>query len=96
MGTRMNTTQLAAALGAAAGVSNTEASEMTKTLIELIGAELAAGGTVSLTGLGSFEVRDRAARNGRNPQTGESLVVPAHRAVVFRPASALRQQVNQD
>lgn len=91
----MNTTQLAAALADATGMNTARASEITKALLELVGSELATGGSVSLAGFGSFEVRDRAARTGRNPQTGASLVVPAHRAVVFRPAAALRVQVNQ-
>lgn len=91
----MNTTQLAAALADATGMNTAQASEFTKAWLDLIGAELTTGATVSLAGFGSFEVRDRAARTGRNPQTGASLVVPAHRAVVFRPAAALRRQVNR-
>lgn len=90
----MNSTQLAAALATRAGLDAATAAALTKTMVELIGAELATGAKVSLAGLGSFEVRDRAARTGRNPQTGAPLVVPAHRSVVFRPAAALRSQVN--
>lgn len=90
----MNSTQLAAALAAKAGLDAATAATLTKTMFELIGAELATGEKVSLAGFGSFEVRDRAARIGRNPQTGAPLEVPAHRSVVFRPAAALRIQVN--
>lgn len=90
----MNSTQLATALAAKAGLDAATAAALTKTMFELIGAELATGAKVSLAGFGSFEVRDRAARTGRNPQTGAPLVVPAHRSVVFRPATALRIQVN--
>ena len=91
----MNSTHLAAALDARTGIGAALASDITKVVFELIAAELAMGTKVSLSGFGSFEVRDRAARNGRNPQTGAPLVVPAHRSVAFRPAAALRGQVNK-
>lgn len=92
----MNSTQLAAALDARTGIGAAMASDITKVVFELIAVELATGGKVSLSGFGSFEGRDRAARAGRNPQTGAPLVVPAHRSVVFRPAGALRVQLNRD
>lgn len=92
----MNSTQLAAALDARTGIGAALASDITKAVLDLIAAELATGAKVSLSGFGSFEVRDRAARTGRNPQTGAPLVVPAHRSVVFRPAAALRGQVNKE
>ncbi|HML51957.1 MAG TPA: HU family DNA-binding protein [Propionicimonas sp.] len=90
----MTPTQLAAALDARTGIGGALAAEITKAVFDLIAAELAAGVKVSLSGFGSFEVRDRAARTGRNPQTGTQLVIPAHRSVVFRPAAALRERVN--
>lgn len=90
----MNSTQLAVALAAEIGIDGALASEVTKAVLDLIAEQLAGGAKVSLAGFGSFEARDRAARTGRNPQTGAPLVVPAHRSVIFRPAAALRARVN--
>ncbi|HAM45854.1 MAG TPA: DNA-binding protein [Propionibacteriaceae bacterium] len=90
----MNSTRLAAAVAAKTGLDPAVAADAARAVFDLIGTELAAGQKVNLAGFGSFEVRDRAARAGRNPQTGAPLVVPAHRAVIFRPSSALRVQVN--
>lgn len=55
---------------------------------------LAAGEKVQLIGFGTFEVRDRAEREGRNPQTGEKMVIPATKAPAFKAGKALKELVN--
>lgn len=74
-------------------VSKKDAKRVVDTVFEEIEAELADGGQVSIAGFGKFEVRDRAARTGRNPQTGEELEIPASKAPAFRPGKALRDSV---
>lgn len=55
-----------------------------------LSAALEAGHDVTLPGIGTFKIVERAARNGRNPQTGEAMVIPAKKAVSFKPAKALK------
>lgn len=74
-------------------VSKKDAKRVVDTVFEEIESELADGGQVSIAGFGKFEVRDRAARTGRNPQTGEELEIPASKAPAFRPGKALRDSV---
>ena len=55
---------------------------------------LKGGGKLALVGFGSFTVKERAARDGRNPQTGETIKIPARRVVSFKPGSELKGAVN--
>jgi DNA-binding protein HU-beta len=57
---------------------------------------LAEGDSVALPGFGTFEVRQRSQREGRNPQTGEAMTIPASKVAAFKPASALKKAVNGD
>jgi DNA-binding protein HU-beta len=61
----------------------------------LIAAELRRGAKVTITGFGSFEIRNRAAREGRNPRTGKTINIKASAAPAFRPGKALKQMVNR-
>lgn len=62
-------------------------------LVELIGAKLKKGEKVTITGFGTFLVRNRAARTGRNPQTGAPISIPAQKTPAFRAGSALKEAV---
>ena len=62
--------------------------------VEAISGALADGDKVTLPGFGTFEVRERNARTGRNPQTGETIQIAASKAPAFKPASALKTAVN--
>ncbi len=62
-------------------------------LFALIGESLKNGDTVSISGFGSFKVVNRAARKGRNPQTGQEIQIPASKAVKFTPGKALKESV---
>jgi DNA-binding protein HU-beta len=64
-------------------------------IFEAITAALGRGEKVQLVGFGSFEVRQRVARTGRNPRTGEEISIPAARVPVFRPAASLRGAVGR-
>ena len=62
-------------------------------LFDTIGAALKKGDDITITGFGSFKVVTRKARKGRNPRTGKELAIPAHKAVKFTPAKALKEQL---
>ncbi len=66
------------------------AKETVQTVLDAVQAELAKGNTVNLNGFGKFEVRDVAARTGRNPKTGEELQIEASKRVAFKASSALK------
>ncbi len=61
---------------------------------EIVAAELAAGGTVKLVGFGTFEVKEKPEREGRNPKTGETIQIPAKKAPRFKVGKALKDAVN--
>jgi DNA-binding protein HU-beta len=90
----MNKSQLAEAAADQAGLSK---SDMTKALDALLGSiqsALQSGDKVALTGFGTFEVRERAARTGRNPQTGQEMQVAASKAPAFKAGKSFKDSVN--
>lgn len=89
----MRKPELAAAIADQAGLSREKASEVITAFTDQISASVAKGQDVSLTGFGSFNIRKREARNGRNPRTGATIRIPASRAVSFRPGKALKDAV---
>ena len=66
-----------------------------KAFVEVVTEALAEGDKVQLVGFGTFEVRERAARTGKNPQTGEALEIPASKAPAFKAGKALKDAVNK-
>lgn len=68
--------------------------EMLNTLLDRIEESVADGETVSIVGFGSFVLRERAERTGRNPQTGEAIKIPARKAVGFKVGKGFRDRVN--
>ena len=75
------------------GISKEAAGQAQKAVIEAISSTLEKGDSVSLIGFGSFKVIDRAAREGRNPSTGEKMQIPASKAVKFTPSKVLKERV---
>lgn len=69
--------------------------ETVKAFVEVVTEALAEGDKVQLVGFGTFEVRERAARTGKNPQTGEALEIPASKAPAFKAGKALKDAVNK-
>ncbi|MBE02293.1 HU family DNA-binding protein [Marinobacter lutaoensis] len=86
----MRKPELAAAIADRTGLSRDKAGEIITAFTDQILAAAARGEDVTLLGFGSFCVRQRAARNGRNPKTGEALQVPEGRTVAFRAGKGLK------
>lgn len=90
----MNKLQLTEALVQKTGMTKKAAAEAVSAFIDVIGEALAAGDDVKITGFGAFEVKERAARTGRNPKTGEAVEIPASKYVAFSAGSQLKDKVN--
>ena len=90
----MNRQELVDAIAAKAGISKAAADAAVKAFIDTVGDELQNGGKVQLVGFGTFETSERAARTGRNPQTGAATKIAACTAPKFKAGKALKDQVN--
>jgi DNA-binding protein HU-beta len=90
----MNKLQLTDAVAAKAQITKKEAAAAVSAVLDVIAETLAAGGDVKITGFGGFEVKERAARTGRNPKTGEAVEIPASKYVAFSTGSTLKDKVN--
>ena len=90
----MNKLELTGKVAELAGTSKAEAGRVLEAVIAAISQELAEGGCVHLMDFGSFSIKERAARMGKNPRTGENIPVPACRTVVFKCGKGLKEQVN--
>ena len=91
----MNKSDLVAAMAAKTGDTKKSAEEALNAFVDVVTAALVKGEKVQLVGFGSFEVRKRAARKGRNPQTKEEIKIPASKAPVFKAGKALKDLVNK-
>lgn len=89
----MNKGELISAVAEKAGVTKKVAEAVIDAVFGTIEETLANGDKVQLVGFGSFEVRDRAARTGRNPQSGEPITIAASKAPVFKAGKALKDAV---
>ena len=90
----MNKTELVAAMAEQAQISKKDAEAALKAFTDVVAEELKANGKVQLVGFGTFEVSERAAREGRNPQTGETMTIAASKAPKFKAGKALKDLVN--
>ncbi len=90
----MNKTELVAAMADQAGISKKDAEKALKAFTDVVGAQLKKGDKIQLVGFGTFEVSERAAREGRNPQTGKTMPIPASKAPKFKAGKALKDLVN--
>ena len=91
----MNKAELVAAVAAKTGDTKKSAEEAVNAFVSVVTDSLKKGDKVQLVGFGSFEVRKRAARKGRNPQTKEEIKIPASKAPVFKAGKALKDLVNK-
>ena len=91
----MNKAELVAAVAAKTGDTKKNAEEVVNAFVDVVTASLKKGEKVQLVGFGSFEVKKRAARKGRNPQTGEEIKIPASKAPAFKAGKALKDAVNK-
>jgi len=90
----MNKSDLIEAMSVNAGISKAAAGKALDAMMKSITGELMTGGRVSLVGFGSFSISARAARDGRNPQTGATIKIPARKVVKFKAGSELKEAVN--
>ena len=90
----MNKTELVAAMAEKAGLSKKDAEAALKAFTETVAEELKKGEKIALVGFGTFEVSERAAREGRNPQTGATMKIAASKAPKFKAGKALKDMVN--
>ena len=91
----MNKADLVAAMAEKAGVSKKDAEASLKAFTDVVAEELKKGEKIQLVGFGTFEVSERAARTGRNPQTGAEMQIPASKAPKFKAGKALKDVVNK-
>jgi DNA-binding protein HU-beta len=91
----MNKTELIAAIAEEAGLKKNEAEKALRAFVDVVTAELKKGEKVQLVGFGTFEVSERAAREGRNPQTGDTMQIEASRAPKFKAGKSLKDAVNE-
>ena len=90
----MNKAELVDAVAEGADLSKAAAGRAVDSLLDAIGDALKNGDQVSIVGFGTFTVRDRAARTGRNPQTGQPIDIPAAKIPAFKAGKALKDAVN--
>lgn len=89
----MNKTELIAIVAEHAGMTKKDAERCLNAALDTITTSLAEGEKVQLSGFGSFEIKDREARIGRNPHTREAIEIPPTRVPVFKPSKSLRDTV---
>lgn len=90
----MNKTELIAAVAEKAEISKKDAEKAMKAFTDVISEELVKGEKIQIVGFGTFEVTERAARDGRNPKTGEIMTIAASKTPKFKAGKALKDMVN--
>jgi len=91
----MNKTELVAQIASTAELSKKDSEKALSAFIETVEAALKKGDKVQLIGFGTFEIRERKARTGRNPQTKETIKIPASKAPVFKAGKAFKDAVSK-
>ena len=94
MGTTLTRADLSEAVFHAVGLSRNESAQMVEDMIEEICAALSRGETVKLSSFGTFTVRQKSRRMGRNPKTGHEVPIAPRRVLVFRPSHVLKASIN--
>ena len=90
----MNKTELVAAIADKSGIAKKDAEKALAAFIDTLATELKKGEKIQLVGFGTFEVRERAAREGINPQTGKKIQIAASKNPVFKAGKALKDSIN--
>lgn len=90
----MNGNDLIETVAAARGVSKADVKKVLEGLVEAIATAAASGEEVSINGFGKFKVKETAARQGRNPRTGDPMTIAASRKLGFAPAKAVKDKLN--
>lgn len=92
--TSLHKQQLAERVAEQTELTKTKAMEVITVFTDQVSAAMARGESVALTGFGAFSVRERQARTGRNPSTGEPITIAAHKTVGFRPGKTLKDSLS--
>lgn len=90
----MNRTELIAAIAEKTELSKKDAEKALRAFTDIVAEELKKGGKIQLVGFGTFETIERAAREGRNPHTGEPMPIPASKAPKFKAGKPLKDAIN--
>ena len=90
----MNKTELVAAIAERTELTKKDADQALKAFIDVVGDELSKGEKIQLAGFGTFEVTERAARDGINPRTKETIHIPSSKAPKFKAMKSLKEKVN--
>lgn len=90
----MNKAELVAAVAESAEISKKDAEKALKAFTDVVAGELKKGEKIQIVGFGTFEVSERAARTGRNPQSGKTMEIPASKAPKFKAGKALKDAIN--
>ena len=90
----MNRTELISAMSEKSKLTKVDTEKALKAFIDTVTDELKNGGKVQLVGFGTFEVGERAERQGRNPKTGESITIPASKSPKFKAGRSLKDTIN--
>jgi integration host factor subunit alpha len=80
---------------ATTGLSKKDSAEMMESVFAIMKESLETGESIKVSGFGNFEVKQKDARRGRNPQTGEAITIEARKVLTFKPSTLLRQAVNK-
>lgn len=91
----MNKAELITAVAEKTGISKKDTEKVITATFDAISAGLVAGEKISLVGFGSFDVKERGERTGRNPKTGEEIKIPACRIPQFKPGKSLKEEVGK-
>ena len=91
----MNKSDLIAAAAERSGITKKDAEQVLSAAFDLIAAQLQKGEKVQISGFGTFEVKDREARVGRNPHTGESVQIPASKVPAFKASKTLKDKITE-
>jgi len=91
----MTKADIAEKIQVSTGLSKKESAEMMEAVFSIMKSTLESGETLKISGFGSFIVKQKNNRRGRNPQTGEAITIEARRILTFKPSNLLRQAVNR-
>ena len=91
----MNKNELVASVAEKAGLTKKDAEKAANAFVETVQQSLVEGNKIQMIGFGTFEVKERAARTGRNPRTNEEIQIPASKNPVFKAGKALKDAVNR-
>ncbi|MCG8343605.1 MAG: HU family DNA-binding protein [Chlorobiales bacterium] len=89
----MSKAELVEKIASQAGLTKADAERAVNAFVNVVASGLKAGDDITLVGFGTFSTGERAARQGRNPQTGETISIAAKKVVKFKPGKALREEV---